>query len=156
MGIIRGSLLLLLLLAGAAVAKEAYVDIEKRMDAEQRRSTGIERLSAAELAALNAFLRGQEQEVAEVARKDVAAGGGTMAGFNDEPIVSRLKGEVSSWEPGTVFELENGQRWKVLKGWMKLPEPLQSPQIRVVPGLAGRWFLQVHEDYPKARVYRLD
>jgi hypothetical protein len=25
-----------------------------------------------------------------------------------------------------------------------------------VPGIAGRWFLQVDEDMPKARVYRID
>jgi len=25
----------------------------------------------------------------------------------------------------------------------------------VIPGIAGRWFLQVDEDLPKARVFRL-
>ncbi len=39
---------------------------------------------------------------------------------------------------------------------MKLRKPLESPQIVVVPGIAGRWFLQVDEDLPKARVYRID
>lgn len=55
-----------------------------------------------------------------------------------------------------MFELENGQSWKVLKGYMTLKKPMQAPEIIVVPGLAGRWFLQVHEDFPKARVYRID
>jgi hypothetical protein len=55
-------------------------------------------------------------------------------GLNDEPIHSRLKGPVSGWEPGTVFELENGQQWKVLKGKMKLRQTRQSPEIVVVPG----------------------
>ncbi|KAF1708245.1 hypothetical protein CSC73_09860 [Pseudoxanthomonas sacheonensis] len=67
-----------------------------------------------------------------------------------------MKGPVSGWEPGTVFELENGQTWKVLKGNMKLRKPFESPEIVVVPGIAGRWFLQVDEDLPKARVYRID
>ncbi len=52
--------------------------------------------------------------------------------------------------------LENGQTWKVLKGSMKLRKPLQAPEILLVPGIAGRWFLQVDEDLPKARVYRVD
>jgi hypothetical protein len=60
------------------------------------------------------------------------------------------------WEPGTVFALENGQQWKVLKGSMKLRAPVQAPEIVLVPGIAGRWFLQVDEDLPKARVYRID
>jgi hypothetical protein len=44
----------------------------------------------------------------------------------------------------------------VLKGEMKLRRPMQAPEVLVVPGLAGRWFLQVDEDLPKARVYRTD
>jgi hypothetical protein len=157
MRIFAASLLALSLLAGAALAADAYVDIEKRMSAQQRHATGIDKLDAAELAALNAFLRGQEAEVASGAREEAAARApGTLAGFNDEPIRSRLVGEVSGWEPGTVFELENGQRWKVLKGSMRLPKPMHAPEIRVVPGLAGRWFLEVDADYPKARVYRID
>jgi hypothetical protein len=55
-----------------------------------------------------------------------------------------------------VFELENGQQWKVLKGNLQLRKTLQAPEIVVVPGVAGRWFLQVDEDLPKARVYRID
>lgn len=80
----------------------------------------------------------------------------SLIGYSDGPIRSRLVGEVASWEPGTVFVLGNGQQWKVLKGTMRLRRPLQAPEVMVVPGIAGRWFLQVHEDYPKARVYRID
>ena len=55
-----------------------------------------------------------------------------------------------------MFVLANGQQWKVLKGSIKLRRPLQDPEIVLVPGLAGRWFLQLDEDMPKARVYRID
>lgn len=76
--------------------------------------------------------------------------------LDDKPIRSRVKGAVDGWGPGTVLVLENGQQWKVLKGAMKLRKPLQAPDIVVVPGIAGRWFPQVDEDMPKARVYRID
>ena len=72
------------------------------------------------------------------------------SGLDEGPIKSRVKGLVSGWEPGTVFELENGQQWKVLQGSAKLRKTLRSPEILVVPGIAGRWFLQVDEDMPKA------
>jgi hypothetical protein len=39
---------------------------------------------------------------------------------------------------------------------MKLRKPYDAPDILLVPGIAGRWFLQVDEDLPKARVYRID
>jgi hypothetical protein len=150
-------LLGLALIAPLALAAQTYVNIEQRLSAEQRHATGLDTLSPAQLAALNAILRDQADAVeASAARRPEPPAGGTFAGFNDEPIKSRLKGSVSGWEPGTVFELENGQRWKVLKGAMKLRRPMDAPAIVVVPGIAGRWFLQVDEDLPKARVYRID
>jgi hypothetical protein len=79
-----------------------------------------------------------------------------MLGFNEKPIVSRLKGTITGWDEGTVFELENGQQWKVLKGKMKLPKPMTDPEVKVLPGIVGRWFLQVSEDYPMARVYLIN
>ena len=80
----------------------------------------------------------------------------SFIGLNDQPIKSRLKGTASSWEPGTVFELENGQQWKVLKGAGKLRTPVDSPEIIVVPGIAGRWFFQINEDMPRPRVYLIN
>jgi hypothetical protein len=160
----------------AALAQSPYVDIEQRLTPEQLRSVGI---TPEQLARLNALLREAEQAQAPaVADTPAAAPVSTVAvatsaaparredepgrdrsslvGFNDEPIHSRLKGSVSGWEPGTVFELENGQQWKVLKGALKLPRTLDAPEIVVVPGVAGRWFLQVVDGMPKARVYRID
>ena len=164
---------LVLLLAPIAVAAQTtYVDIEQRLTAEQLQQVG---LSPAQLELLNRMLR--EGDTGEPTTQAVAADAhespepvsenseqkqtqarrsSSYIGLNDEPIHSRLKGSVSGWEPGTVFELENGQQWKVLKGQMKLREARQSPEIVVVPGVAGRLFLQVDEDMPKARVYRID
>lgn len=77
-------------------------------------------------------------------------------GLDDQPIKSRIPGSVSGWAPGSEFLLENGQRWKVLKGEVKLPKALENPAITVIPGVAGRWFLQVDESLPSARVYRIE
>ena len=164
--------LVLLLAPIAAAAQTTYVDIEQRLTVEQLGQVG---LSPEQLALLNRMLR--EEATGEPMKQIAAAGAqhspesvsknngqdpmqdrhaSSYIGLNDEPIHSRLKGPVSGWEPGTVFELENGQQWKVLKGKMKLRQTRQSPEIVVVPGVAGRWFLQVDEDMPKARVYRID
>jgi hypothetical protein len=160
-----GGLVALLLVSFSALAQSAYVDIEKRLTPEQRRATGLDTLSTEQLALLNALLRESDAkpgaEVRAEATSDPPVTAQTRAdrdfiGLSDAPIRSRVKGEVSGWEPGYVFELENGQQWKVLKGKMTLSKPLSSPEILVVPGIAGRWFLQVGEDIPKARVYRID
>jgi hypothetical protein len=143
----------------SAQAPPAHLDIEQRLSAEEMHEAGLDTLSPAQLAALNRLLRekaGPPVRAASPVTDPAPAAGRSYIGLDDKPIRSRLKGDVAGWEPGTVFVLENGQQWKVLKGHMKLRAPMRSPEIVVVPGIAGRWFLQVDEDLPKARVYRLD
>ncbi len=156
-----GIVLLVLLSASClAIAQQAYTGIEQKLTPEQLREVG---LSPEQLELLNRYLRQAEAAAppVETARYETAQGEArrdptSLMGFSDQPIKSRLKGSVAGWAPGTVFELENGQQWKVLKGSMKLRKPFETPDIVVVPGIAGRWFLQVDEDLPKARVYRID
>ena len=145
----------------AAMAEQAYVAIEQRLTPEQRHATGLDTLSPAQLQLLNSLLREESVKVeqavkAEAARADEGKSHAWSVGLDSEPIKSRLKGAVSEWQPGTVFELENGQRWKVLKGTVKLRKTMESPEVIVIPGIAGRWFLQVDDDMPAPRVYRID
>ena len=153
-----GATLALLLLPLTTMAQQRYIDIEKRLTAEQLRATGLDTLTPAQLELLNRLLREETVDTASAGKPNAGSAPDRRPyiGLDDTPISSRLKGAVSGWEPGTVFELENGQQWKVLKGSMKLRKPLNAPEVVVVPGVAGRWFLQVDEDLPKARVYRID
>lgn len=77
-------------------------------------------------------------------------------GLDDRPIESRIVGNVVGWAPGSEFLLENRQRWKVLKGEVTLRKPVENPAIKVLRGIAGRWFLQIDESMPSARAYRID
>ena len=163
----RVAWLLAMVLASASAiagqAEQGHVGIEQRLTAEQLREIG---LTPAQLELLNRYLREaqpgepvadtQRHEELQDAPREEGRGAMQYIGLDDAPIKSRVTGVVDGWAPGTVFLLENGQQWKVLKGSMRLREPLQSPEIVVVPGFAGRWFLQVDEDMPKARVYRID
>ena len=170
-------MLVLALPAGMADARQDAQKIEQRLTPEQLRETGLDTLTPAQLARLNELLSAPVAVSAASPSAPTMASAPALAGtpsaapaapvaqpgvdkplfgFNDAPIKSRLKGTITGWEEGTVFTLENGQQWKVLKGNMKLPKPMIDPDIRVVPGLVGRWFLEVHEDYPKARVYLIN
>jgi hypothetical protein len=144
--------------AGPAGAQPAYIDIEQRLSADEMREAGLDTLSPKQLAALNRLLREKAGTGTALPPPTTTAPAAERSyiGLDDKPIRSRVKGDVGGWEPGTVFVLENGQQWKVLKGHMKLRTPMHAPDILVVPGIAGRWFLQVDEDLPKARVYRID
>ena len=151
--------LLCIALPALALAGSNYVKVEQRLTAEQMRETGLDKLTPEQLERLNQLLAESappEAPTAPRAQGAPAQAESSLLGLSDQPIRSRVQGTVSGWEPGTVFVLENGQQWKVLKGQMKLRKPIESPEIVVAPGLAGRWFLQVDEDLPKARVYRID
>ena len=158
---ILGLVLALSFASFAAVAEQVYVNVEQRLTAQQLHATGLDTLSPTQLRLLNSLLREESVKVekaakAEAVHEDEGKSHAWSIGMDSEPIKSRLKGSVSEWEPGTVFELENGQKWKVLKGHVKLPKTLQAPEVMVTPGIAGRWFLQVDEDMPCPRVYRID
>jgi len=151
--------------AAGALAATGWVNIEQRLTPQQMHETGLDSLTPEQLARLNELLRNEaaagQVDAAAVERKaaeppGAERGAGSYLGMDAEPIRTRLVGSVSSWDVGTEFHLANGQVWKVLKGNMKLRKPLENPEVVLVPGVMGRWFLQIEEDAPKARVYRVD
>lgn len=145
----------------AAIAGTRWIDIEQRLTPEQRHATGLDTLSTEQLALLNRLLR-EQADVPDgdathaSAAADAEARSARLIGYNDAPIASTLVGTLEAWEPGTELVLANGQHWKVLKGSHRLPKPLQSPAVRIVPGAMGRWFFKLNDDTPGARVYRID
>lgn len=145
-----------------AVAADRYVPIEKRVSAEQLATVG---LTPEQLARLNALLRDADVRDAATAAPAPPGTASDAAertsstqylGLDSKTITTKVRGSVAGWSPGTVFDLDNGQQWKVLKGTVTLRHALDAPTVRLVPGIAGRWFLEVDEDQPKARVYRID
>jgi hypothetical protein len=153
----RFAVFLLAMLLACTAAAAGFVAIEQRLTPAQMHETGLDTLTPDQLAALNRLLRSDDETRPTAATpSQVADDPGRHVGMSDQPIHSRVKGDVAGWAPGTVFELENGQQWKVLKGELTLRKPMHAPEVVVAPGLVGRWFLQVSKDYPKARVYRVD
>ena len=115
--------LTLLLASFAVLAKQPYVDIEQRLTAEQLHATGLDQLSSEQLQLLNGLLREDVVKAVEASKTEAEterASSSSLIGLNDQPIRSRVKGSVGGWEPGTVFELENGH----------FSERLQSAEVK--------------------------
>lgn len=144
--------------AAPAWAQRSYVPLEQRLDPAGLAEVG---LSAQQLGALDRLLERAEATAASAQAAATSSTGAAPSpppmhiGLDEGPVKARAAGTISGWEPGTLFTLDNGQQWQVLKGQMTLRQPVQDPQIEVVPGIAGRWFLQVDPDLPKARVFRV-
>ena len=141
------------LVAGAdASAQTAYVPIEQRITAEQRQAAGLHKLSADELAALNALLRGERSAAVAAAATDPAAV--ERKSPPREAVTGRLKGSFSGWTPGTNLELDDGQVWRVIDGSL-YTDRVDSPAVRIEPGLLGAWYLKVDGQTNRAKVRRV-
>lgn len=151
--------LVLAALASTARAQDIHVPIEQRMTAEQLRDTGLERLTAAELAELNRVIREQRAEQTEIAR-DARFGLRRSPSESDaqlaEPprIDSAIAGEFRGWSPGTLITLANGQVWRVTEGSLQTRR-LENPRVTITRSGLGSRFLTVEGQNARAKVSRV-
>lgn len=152
------SVLALMVWSLAAVAQQAPV--ETRMSAAEFKAAGLDKLSPDELRHLNAWLAAQSAEVASIAPAATPAPRARAitqrrtADLNK----SRIQGTVQAWDVGTVFTLDNGEKWEVVAGKARLYRPLQHPEVTLVPSLMGAWFLKFNadSDVAKPKVERVE
>lgn len=138
--IFNAFVLLASLAPAAALAERPYVAIEQRLTGEQMQATGLDQLNQAQLSLLNQLLR---EEQANVAIESAAAERVRKKREADTAVSSTLKGEFRGWQDGTVFELENGQRWRVVEGEYHTGTRLANPKVTVNPGLFGSWYIRI-------------
>lgn len=144
--------------AGNAHAEPGYVDIEKRLTTEQLKATGLDQLSSEQLRLLNSLLSEEQQNVVKAAKADSEKRVlGTWFGREGaDPVASTLKGDFRGWSVGTIFNLENGQQWRVIEGSYYAPKRTQAPEVLVTPGKISGWYMQVKGHNPQAKVQRID
>lgn len=151
--LIVASALLAFTCTGNALAAPPYVAIEQRLSAEQLHATGLDQLSASQLSLLNQLLRDDQ---AAVAAESVAAER-IRAKQPEAPITSTLKGEFRGWQNGTVFELANGQRWRVVNDDdYYLGHGPTNPKVTVKPGVLSSWRFEIEGIPVSAKVRRVE
>jgi hypothetical protein len=148
---------LLLAFAAAAWAADKMV-LQDRMTPEEFKAAGLDKLTPAELASLNAFLgRDDAKRVAEVKRAEeqAVAGFGGHSTPNNEPIVSRLIGRFDGWDGKTTFRLENGQVWQQNDTGELAGVHMDAPMITIRPGVSGSWWLRAEGRKSQVKVKRI-
>jgi hypothetical protein len=147
----------LLPLSTTALAQQK---IEQQMSHEQFKATGLEKLSAAELANLNAWLAGKlEVETAKAAEDARQESGDDRRGMVEresrEPVAGAIAGEFGGFGKGRQYTLENGQVWQQIDE-ASLTARLDNPKVRITPGLmGGTWYLAVDGYNTRAKVQRV-
>jgi hypothetical protein len=160
----------------AANAADEFSTLEERMSGKEFKATGLVKLTDAELAALNDWLRRHSVATLEnaaarpAASAAVAANAGVetntddMRGFEgkksddpaDEVIKSTIIGTFNGWKKeGTLFKLANGMVWQQSEQDNFYMKPVENPEVTVKKGFMNSWSLSVVGYNKKVSVKRI-
>ena len=158
---------LLLAFAPMAWAQQSApmtTNVEQQMSADQFKAAGLDKLSAKELAALNAWL--QQKVTAETAvavekareegRKEVVEKNRGFFDFgSSEPIESIIAGEFNGFAKGKHFTLQNGQVWEQIEAASLAGVRKTDVPVKIKPGVLGVWFMQIKGYNTQVKVRRI-
>ena len=130
-------------------------DVTELMTPEEFRASGLEKLSAEELAVLNRWLVRFAAKDARQLREHSEAVREEIKRVDDESLRTRIVGEFRGWDGETVFRLENGQTWKQrLRGrWFYRAT---SPEVELRKNFLGYWEMRIVEADRAIGVTRID
>lgn len=138
--------LLALVLCCFPVASQAAESVVSKLTPEEFKAAGLHKLSAHEIAALDAALQ-RQTAVAPAKRtpepsREALFGAETLpaakAAAAPSSIHTRIAGRFDGWTGKTVFTLENGQRWQQrIPDTYVAPRPLESPAVVLERGSFG-------------------
>ena len=156
---------------GLALAQQAST-LERQMTAEEFKAAGLDKLSAAELASLNAWLERRveartrtavdeavakaTEQAREEGRKEVVQKNRGFFDFGSaEPIESVIAGEFNGFGKGKQFTLQNGQVWEQTESATLAGVRKSDVPVKIKPGALGVWFMQVKGYNTQAKVRRI-
>lgn len=150
------ALLAFTLVGGTALAQQ-FSTLEERMSQSEFKAAGLDKLTPAELAALNAWLAGKVSAAAPAAAPAQDLRGFENRSFGDDSaVVSTVPGEFTGWQAaGTRFNLANGQVWQVIDSSTRLRVKLTDPTVTIDKGALGTWYLRVDGYNTRAKVKRV-
>jgi hypothetical protein len=145
---IHRTLPLCALLLACFTASHARADdstLEERMSYKEFTRFGLDKLSPDQLRGINEWMKAHGQSCAPTAAAGTQAAPAiatTQSAAPPDQVTSRIAGDFSGWEKGTVLTLANGQKWEVRDDDALIASREKSPQVTVEKGLLG-WTLSV-------------
>ena len=126
--------------AGIATAADRFPGVRQLMSDAEFRAAGLEKLSAEELAQLNAWLIRYTAGDAEVLR---ASNKAVRKAQKSHEIVARIQGDFQGWTGKTIFRLDNGQVWKQRLDNTYRYRGAANPQVRIERNWMGFYRMTV-------------
>lgn len=152
MKILTQSLILAGLLAGNAYAADGrQFDVLDSMSVAQFRSAGLDKLSDAQLKALNAWFNQYLQQqapacgAAQAAAAAPSAAAPTTAAASpaSDSITAHIAGDFHGWSGNTRFTLDNGQVWEQTDDAVVTVGRVTNPKVTISRGLFNSYYMSV-------------
>jgi len=157
----------------AAIASGSFSTLEERMSGKEYKETGLVKLTDAELAALNNWLRRHSVATLENADARPAASAATakstedLRGFENQPkdkssgndskvIHGNIAGTFDGWNrKGELIHLTNGMVWQTTENDTFFTQPVENAEITIQKGFMGNWRLSMVGHGSAVRVKRI-
>lgn len=148
MKILTQSLLLASLgLGSAAMAADAPdFDVMKSMSAADFRASGLDKLSDAQIKALDAWFAAYQQQHAlscNAATPAAAGAGSSPAAADSFPLTAHIVGEFHGWYGSTRVTLDNGQVWEQMDDATVTAGRSSNPKVTITRGLLNSFYMSV-------------
>ena len=145
--------------AGALQAQQGFSTIEERMTGKEFTTSGLDKLSAEELMALNEWLRSHSVATLSSRNEEYSESRGfeneMAADFDDRDVIARVKGPFTGWSGKTVFELDNGMVWEQVEMSTFYIPQTENAVVIIEKGIMGSWRLKAEGYNKTVRVNRL-
>lgn len=157
-----------------AQAADEFSTLEERMTGKEFKETGLVKLTDAELAILNDWLRRHSVATLENATALPTAGSAVagsnpsaqedLRGFENQPkgskednvIYSNIVGTFDGWKAeGTLFKLANGMIWQQAEQDTFRVSPVENPEVTIKKGFMNSWSLSLVGYNSKVSVKRI-
>jgi len=166
--------MLALTVTSVSYAVDNFSTVEERMSGKEFKATGLGKLTDAELAELNDWLRRHSvatlENVSARASSSAAVVGATkdLRGFENQPKVdpngndskeihSTIVGTFNGWNgKGAIFKLTNGMIWQAIENDTFFTEPTENAQITIQKSFMGNWRLSMDGHGSAVRVKRIN
>lgn len=153
-----------LALSGASAMAQSgsgFSSLEERMTANEFDQAGLDKLSEAELSALNAWIRARslaEEEAQNLQAAQTTASAAPIDAMPRETFESTIVGSFNGWNGNDDrVELANGMVWEQVGGdTLRLPGPIDDAQVTVRPGMFDSWSMQIEGYNKRVRVRRVE
>jgi hypothetical protein len=149
------------------LAAEGFSSLEEQMTGKEYTAAGLDKLTQAELDALNAWIR--RHSLATLDTPAASTGGavaaettGDQRGIKSKSkeedrteINSNLVGKFTGWDGKTIFKLENGMIWEQADKDKFFIKEVENPAVKIKPGMFGSWRLSIVGHSSECRVERI-